>query len=50
MMSSGSAQIFLAPWTILGPGLAIAIAVVSINLFGDALIDALDIRHRVRDH
>jgi 3-hydroxyacyl-CoA dehydrogenase len=50
MMSSGSAQIFLAPWTILGPGLAIAIAVVCINLFGDALIDALDIRHRVRDH
>jgi len=50
MMSSGTAQIFLAPWTILGPGLAIAIAVVSINLFGDALIDALDIRHRVRDH
>ena len=49
-MSSGSAQIFLAPWTILGPGLAIAIAVVCINLFGDALIDALDIRHRVRDH
>ena len=50
MMSSGSAQIFLAPWTILGPGLAIAITVVCINLFGDALIDALDIRHRVRDH
>jgi len=49
MMSSGTAQIFLAPWTILGPGLAIAVAVVSINLFGDALIDALDIRNRVRD-
>ena len=49
MMSSGTAQIFLAPWTILGPGLAIAIAVVSINLFGDALIEALDIRNRVRD-
>jgi ABC-type dipeptide/oligopeptide/nickel transport system permease subunit len=49
MMSSGTAQIFLAPWTILGPGFAIAIAVVSINLFGDALIEALDIRNRVRD-
>jgi peptide/nickel transport system permease protein len=48
MMSSGTAQIFLAPWTILGPGLAIAIVVVSINLFGDALIDALDIRNRLR--
>jgi ABC-type dipeptide/oligopeptide/nickel transport system permease subunit len=49
MMSSGTAQIFLAPWSILGPGLAIAIVVVSINLFGDALIDALDIRNRLRD-
>ena len=49
MMSSGTAQIFLAPWTILGPGFAIAIAVVAINLFGDALIEALDIRNRVRD-
>ncbi|MBK1685277.1 ABC transporter permease [Rhodoferax fermentans] len=50
MMSSGTAQIFLAPWTILGPGLAIAFTVVSINLFGDALIEALDIRNRLRDN
>lgn len=49
MMSSGTAQIFLAPWTILGPGLAIAVSVVSINLFGDALIEALDIRNRLRE-
>lgn len=49
MMSSGTAQIFLAPWTIFGPGLAIAIVVISINLYGDALIDALDIRNRLRD-
>jgi peptide/nickel transport system permease protein len=49
MMSSGTAQIFLAPWTILGPGIAIAIVVISINLFGDALIDALDIRNLRRD-
>lgn len=49
MMSSGTAQIFLAPWTILGPGLAIAFAVVSINLFGDALIEAMDIRNRIRE-
>jgi peptide/nickel transport system permease protein len=50
MMSSGTAQIFLAPWTILGPGIAIAVVVISINLFGDALIDSLDIRNRMRDH
>jgi len=50
MMSSGTAQIFLAPWTIIGPGLAIAFTVISINLFGDALIEALDIRSRMRDN
>lgn len=50
MMSSGTAQIFLAPWTILGPGLAIAVTVMAINLFGDALIEALEIRNRLRDH
>ena len=48
MMSSGTAQIFLAPWTILGPGIAIAITVISINLFGDALIESLDSRNRLR--
>lgn len=49
IMSSGTAQIFLAPWVILYPGLVIAVAVVSINLFGDALIDALDIRGKLRE-
>jgi ABC-type dipeptide/oligopeptide/nickel transport system permease subunit len=46
MMSSGSAQIFIAPWIIIFPGLAVAASVVAINLFGDALIRALDIRAR----
>ena len=49
MMSSGTAQIFIAPWIIIFPGLAIAMTVIVINLFGDALIDALDIRKRLRD-
>lgn len=49
MMSSGTAQIFIAPWIILFPGAAIAVTVISINLFGDALIDALDIRSRLRE-
>jgi peptide/nickel transport system permease protein len=49
MMSSGTAQIFIAPWIIIFPGLAIAITVIAINLFGDALIDALDIRQRLRE-
>ncbi len=49
IMSSGTAQIFIAPWIILYPGLAIAVTVVSINLYGDALIDALDIRGKLRE-
>lgn len=49
MMSSGTAQIFIAPWIILFPGAAIAVTVIAINLFGDALIDALDIRNRLRE-
>lgn len=48
MMSSGSALLFKAPWIILLPGLAVAITVVAINLFGDALIAALDIKDQVR--
>ncbi len=48
MMSSGTAQLFKAPWIILFPGLAVAITVIAINLFGDALIKALDIRARLR--
>lgn len=48
MMSSGSALLFRAPWIIIFPGLAVAITVVMINLFGDALIAALDIKGEVR--
>jgi peptide/nickel transport system permease protein len=49
MMSSGSALIFKAPWIIIFPGLIIALTVIAINLFGDALIHALDIRARLRE-
>lgn len=49
MMSSGSALLFKAPWIIIFPGLAVAITVVAINLFGDALIRALDIKTRLRE-
>ncbi len=48
MMSSGTAQLFKAPWIILFPGLAVATTVIAINLYGDALIRALDIRARLR--
>lgn len=49
MMSSGSALLFKAPWIIILPGLAVAAAVIAINVFGDALIAALDIKSRLRE-
>lgn len=42
MMSGGRSMLQTYPWTILGPGVAIFIAVVLFNLFGDAVRDALD--------
>ncbi len=48
MMSSGTAQLFIAPWVIIYPGVAVAATVIAVNLFGDELVRALDIRDRVR--
>ena len=48
MMSAGSALGFKAPWIIIFPGLTVAITVIAINLYGDALIAALDIRAKLR--
>ncbi len=48
MMSSGTAQLFIAPWVIIYPGVAVAVTVIAVNLFGDELVRALDIRDRVR--
>ena len=48
MMSSGTAQLFLSPWVIIFPGVVVAVTVIMVNLFGDELIRALDIRDRIR--
>lgn len=48
MMSSGTAQLFISPWVIIFPGLVVAVTVIAVNLFGDELIRALDIRDRMR--
>lgn len=48
MMSSGTAQLFRSPGIIMFPGLAVALTVIAINLFGDALVKAMDVRHRGR--
>lgn len=49
MMSSGSGLLFKAPGIIIFPGLAVAITVIAINLFGDAMIRELDIKARLRE-
>ena len=50
LMLSGNAQDYFitAPWLIVFPGLAISLAVISFNLFGDALRDYLDPRLQQR--
>jgi ABC-type dipeptide/oligopeptide/nickel transport system permease subunit len=49
MMSSGSALMFKAPGIILFPGIVLALTVIAINVYGDALIRALDLRERLRE-
>ncbi len=46
MMSSGTAYLFISPWVIIFPGLAMMITVLGFNLFGDALVDLLDIKEQ----
>jgi peptide/nickel transport system permease protein len=47
-MVSGSGQryMLIAPWMVIWPGLALAIVVYGINMFGDAMRDLLDPRLR----
>jgi peptide/nickel transport system permease protein len=42
MLSDAREYITTAPWTVLFPGIAIMLAVLGFNLFGDGLRDALD--------
>ena len=46
MMSNGTAYLFISPWMILFPGLAMMLTVLGFNLFGDALIDVLDVKNK----
>jgi peptide/nickel transport system permease protein len=48
LIASGQEQIHTAPWLALAPGIAIVLTVLSLNLFGDGLRDALDPRAKVR--
>lgn len=42
MLSSARDAFYLAPWLAIAPGVAIVLAVLSVNLVGDALRDVLD--------
>ena len=42
MLSEGRAYIYIAPWLTICPGISIVLVVLSLNLFGDGLRDALD--------
>ena len=44
MMSNGTAYLFISPWVIIFPGIAMMVTVIGFNLFGDALVDIMDIR------
>ena len=48
LIASGQEQIQTAPWLCLIPGIAIVLTVLSLNVFGDGLRDALDPRAKVR--
>ena len=46
LSGSGRQYMFLAPWMVIWPGLALAIVVFGVNMFGDAVRDLLDPRLR----
>jgi peptide/nickel transport system permease protein len=48
LIATGQEQIVTAPWLTLVPGIAIVLTVLSLNIFGDGLRDALDPRAKVR--
>ena len=51
MIADGQTLIVTRPWLALAPGIAIILTVVSLNVFGDGLRDALDPRAKVKiDH
>lgn len=48
MIFEARTLVYLAPWTMIFPGAVIVLVVVSLNVLGDALRDALDPRNRGR--
>lgn len=48
LIADGQGRIVTAPWLAIIPGIAIILTVLSLNVFGDGLRDALDPRAKVR--
>jgi peptide/nickel transport system permease protein len=48
MVADGTQLISTAPWLAIVPGLAIVLTVLSLNVFGDGVRDALDPRAKLR--
>jgi peptide/nickel transport system permease protein len=48
LIAEGEDSIVTAPWWSIAPGVAIVLTVLSLNVFGDGLRDALDPRAKVR--
>ena len=48
LIADGQGRIQTAPWLAIIPGIAIVLTVLSLNIFGDGLRDALDPRAKVR--
>ncbi|MFC1952457.1 ABC transporter permease [Chloroflexota bacterium] len=46
LSGSGRTYMFMAPWIVIWPGLALSIVVYGVNMFGDAVRDILDPRLR----
>jgi len=46
LSGSGRSYMFRAPWMVIWPGLALAVTVYGVNMFGDAVRDLLDPRLR----
>jgi len=48
IIEDGQALLYTRPWVAIAPGIMIVLVVLALNVFGDALRDALDPRSKVR--
>ena len=48
IISDGQDVLYTRPWVSIAPGIAIVIVVLTLNVFGDGLRDALDPRAKLR--